>query len=202
MYSRQKYLPIIWLCGLIFLLVTEGFSLETTRGILRLNNDPQCFDNCDKYYIEPDAAYSFMYIRGNIEFYVNLHIEVSGNRVTCGGCVALNAQPNIIILPVVGVDEQGELPRSISLQQNYPNPFNPSTSIRYAVAEESFIKLSIYTLIGEEIESPVSTIQPPGYYRVDWSAGTRPSGVYFYRLSVQPRGKPEVVRTKTMVLAR
>ena len=73
-----------------------------------------------------------------------------------------------------------------SLDGNYPNPFNPSTTIGYAVPEETHIRLDILDVLGRHVATLVDDIQNPGYYRVVWNGlnegGTSvASGVYFAR---------------------
>ncbi|MDZ7623601.1 MAG: hypothetical protein U5J96_04020 [Ignavibacteriaceae bacterium] len=36
-----------------------------------------------------------------------------------------------------------------ALEQNYPNPFNPTTTIKYSIAEEGFVKLVILDMLDE-----------------------------------------------------
>jgi lysophospholipase L1-like esterase len=74
-------------------------------------------------------------------------------------------------------------PKQFSLEQNYPNPFNPSTVIKYNVAEESRINLSIYNILGERIATLVNETQKPGIYEKTWTANNLASGVYFYILN-------------------
>lgn len=69
-----------------------------------------------------------------------------------------------------------------SLSQNYPNSFNPSTTIKYTIPEDSFVKLAIYNLFGEEVATLVNNQQVAGSYEVDFEAGNLASGVYMYRL--------------------
>jgi hypothetical protein len=75
------------------------------------------------------------------------------------------------------------LVKEFSLYQNYPNPFNPSTTIQFAIPEESFIKLEIFNAIGEKISTLISETLLAGAYRYEWYADGLPSGIYFYRLS-------------------
>jgi len=75
-----------------------------------------------------------------------------------------------------------ELPMEYSLDQNYPNPFNPSTTIKYSIAEDGFVKLAIYNMLGEEVTTLVNTTQKAGKYEVNFNASNLASGVYVYRI--------------------
>ena len=37
------------------------------------------------------------------------------------------------------------------LEQNYPNPFSESTAIRYAISEESYVRLEVFNLMGQRV---------------------------------------------------
>jgi len=74
------------------------------------------------------------------------------------------------------------LPLEYSLDQNYPNPFNPSTTIKYSLAEDGFVKLAVYNMLGEEVAAIVNAQQKAGKYEVSFNAGNLSSGVYVYRL--------------------
>ncbi len=75
-----------------------------------------------------------------------------------------------------------ELPNVYSLEQNYPNPFNPSTTIKYSIAEDGFVKLAVYNLLGEEVTTIVNSTQKAGKYEVTFNANNLATGVYIYRL--------------------
>ncbi len=75
-----------------------------------------------------------------------------------------------------------EIPLEYSLEQNYPNPFNPSTTIKYSIAEEGFVKLAVYNMLGEEVSMIVNRIQKAGRYEVNFNASQVSSGVYIYRI--------------------
>ena len=68
------------------------------------------------------------------------------------------------------------------LQQNYPNPFNQSTTIKYSIPEDGFVKLAVYNLLGEEVATIVNTTQKAGRYEVNFNASGLSSGVYVYRI--------------------
>jgi hypothetical protein len=74
------------------------------------------------------------------------------------------------------------------LEQNVPNPFNPTTTIRYAIAEDSDVRLVIYDVAGRHVRTLVNDRQRADVYQVAWDGvddhGKRvASGVYFYKLA-------------------
>jgi hypothetical protein len=83
------------------------------------------------------------------------------------------------------------------LLQNHPNPFNPSTHIRFALPEESHVKLEIYNTLGERIATLVDEPRPTGYYTEQFDAAGLASGLYFYRLAAG-----DFVETKKLILLK
>jgi hypothetical protein len=74
------------------------------------------------------------------------------------------------------------IPKEFKLYENYPNPFNPTTSIKYDIAKNSFVKLVVYDITGKEIETLVSDNLQAGSYEATWSGSNYSSGVYFARI--------------------
>ncbi len=86
--------------------------------------------------------------------------------------------------------EEGDLndiPELTYLFQNYPNPFNNQTVIKFSVNENSYVKLSVFDILGREIKSLVKENKNPGVYETHWNASDNEgkvvaSGIYFIRL--------------------
>jgi hypothetical protein len=74
------------------------------------------------------------------------------------------------------------IPESTQLFQNYPNPFNPTTKINFALAKNSFVRLSIFDLNGREVQSLLSENLSAGDYSYSFNGVNLSSGIYFYRL--------------------
>jgi hypothetical protein len=100
----------------------------------------------------------------------------------------------------LGIDLE---PQSFTLYQNYPNPFNPSTTIRYSLTEPSYVKLTIYDVLGREIAVLLNGEVAAGYREVEWKAMVS-TGIYFYHLETVSIDNPQhrFVETRKMVLMR
>jgi hypothetical protein len=85
---------------------------------------------------------------------------------------------------VVSVTEESfeTLPHSFILNQNYPNPFNPTTTIRFEIPQRSYVRLTVYDILGREVNLLVNKVEEAGYRSISFDASNLPSGIYFYRL--------------------
>ena len=88
---------------------------------------------------------------------------------------------------MTGIKTEKGIPTVFALQQNSPNPFNPSTEISFALPKSARVKLSVYTITGEQIAVLVDQEMAAGNYTVTWngeSLAGRPvsSGLYLYRI--------------------
>jgi hypothetical protein len=75
-----------------------------------------------------------------------------------------------------------EIPTEFRLMQNYPNPFNPSTVIRYGLPQVADVRLEVFTILGQRVETLVDGRQAAGTYEVKLDGSKLASGVYLYRL--------------------
>ncbi len=118
-----------------------------------------------------------------------MNAALSGPRsslISSLGCIPIG------IIPI-----SNETPEQFSLSQNYPNPFNPVTNIRFMVATEAFVKIAVYDVKGNLVETLVNQNMKPGTYNVDWDANNYSSGVYYYTLSAD-----NYKSTRKMVLVK
>ena len=89
------------------------------------------------------------------------------------------------------------VPEKYELSQNYPNPFNPSTKINYQIAQNNFISLKVYDVLGNEVTTLVNENKTAGYYEINFDASSLSSGVYLYKLQAG-----SFVETKKMILLK
>lgn len=113
-------------------------------------------------------------IGGTTYYYRVAAVDFSGNRGIASDPIATS---------VTGVEGTEALPTTYALFQNFPNPFNPSTQIAYDVPQESFVTLTVYNTLGQEIAVLVEARQLPGRHIVSFNGSGLASGLYFYKLT-------------------
>lgn len=89
------------------------------------------------------------------------------------------------------------LPTKYELYQNYPNPFNPSTTIRFSLPKETHLKINIYNLLGQLVDTITQGTFEAGYHKVTFNASNLPSGIYVYALT-----SGNFVDTKKLILLK
>ncbi|MHC4479048.1 MAG: right-handed parallel beta-helix repeat-containing protein [Planctomycetota bacterium] len=98
----------------------------------------------------------------------------------------------------VAIDDCMErFPSRFTLYQNYPNPFNSSTSIRLSLRESQTVSVTVYDLLGREVQTLLDEYRQSGIHHITFNASDLASGVYFYRLWAG-----ESVESKRMVLIK
>jgi hypothetical protein len=136
---------------------------------------------------------------GSYEIYVNRigYTSAFGNvTVSTSNIDTLNFTLDTTSL--IGIQNiNSEVPKEFSLGQNYPNPFNPATKIEFALTKVTYVKLSVFNILGEEVQVLVNESLKAGKYEVVYNAVKLPSGVYFYRIAADAFSE-----TKKMVLIK
>jgi len=88
-------------------------------------------------------------------------------------------------------------PVELSLGQNNPNPFNPTTVIKFGLPEDSYVRLTVYNVLGQVVSNLADGYFQAGYHSVTWHGDNVASGIYLYRLEVG-----NTVMTRKMVLMK
>jgi len=84
-----------------------------------------------------------------------------------------------------GLEAADAVPNRFYLHQNYPNPFNPVTTIEYGLAKAGKVKIAVFNILGEKIQTLVDTNQKAGRYHYSWKPENLASGIYIYRLETE-----------------
>ncbi|RPI18113.1 MAG: T9SS C-terminal target domain-containing protein [Ignavibacteriae bacterium] len=109
------------------------------------------------------------WLSGNTSVFTNIPVNQKLTIDENGGIIGINNINN-------------DVPERFTLNQNYPNPFNPKTIINYQLPMSNYVKLTIYDVMGKEVNVLVNEKQNAGKYEIEWDASNYPSGIYFYKL--------------------
>ena len=93
----------------------------------------------------------------------------------------------VVYTDVVIIGDDSNLPDDYRLGQNYPNPFNPSTTIEFALPMAGPVRLDVYNILGQNVNTLIDRHLPAGVHQVTFNGRSDngsplASGVYFYRL--------------------
>lgn len=83
------------------------------------------------------------------------------------------------------------------LKQNRPNPFSDQTEIRFRLAENTHVLITVFDVTGREVDRVVDRRMEAGPHTVTWKPSGLSSGAYFYRLQAD-----EFSQTRRMVLLK
>ncbi len=124
-------------------------------------------------------------------------IQTSDGNYIAAGEVGGNAWLVKVGEAPTGVDTNNvALPNNYLTLTSYPNPFNATTEIKYYLPTNQNIKLDIYDLLGQKVETLYDGTQTAGYHSINWKAKNQPSGIYFCRLS---SGSISVIKKMTLL---
>ena len=83
---------------------------------------------------------------------------------------------------VTNIKNTHEMINEFALYPNYPNPFNPITKIVFSLSEGNNTIVSVYDILGNEIQVLVNKFVTAGIHELDFNAQNLSSGIYFYNI--------------------
>jgi hypothetical protein len=93
-------------------------------------------------------------------------------------------------------------PVNFALEQNYPNPFNPSTIIKFSLAADSKVSLTVFDVLGQEVSNLINGNLSAGLHEINFNASNINSGVYFYRIDATAVDGTNFSSVKKMILTK
>ena len=157
-------------------------------------------------------------------FYVDFLSRCDGYELglNCGEIFENALSGDIILLPdcagVCGgeaiIDECGDcggdntclslrellIPEEYSIYNIYPNPFNPVTNISYGLPENVYVKILIFDIYGNLVQTLINSYQTAGYHSLEWNASYHSSGMYFVKILAGSSAGSEISFSKTQKL--
>jgi uncharacterized protein (DUF362 family) len=85
-------------------------------------------------------------------------------------------------------DDENRLPQTFNLFQNFPNPFNSRTTLSFTVAKPSAVRIDVFDIKGELVNTLADNFYSNGYFSAHWDGTTTAgqkvaSGSYLCRLT-------------------
>ena len=139
------------------------------------------------------ATYGLNDLEDETTIVLNFDVEGSSFNTTLEANIRVNEAPNSSLEPY-HVEVK---PTQFNLSQNYPNPFNPSTKIEFALPEAAEVRLDVFNMLGQKVQTLKNERMAAGFYSVVFEAGGLSSGVYVYQLRMG-----NAVLTKRMLLLK
>ena len=144
-------------------------------------------------------------VRGNWHF-----LEADTHRITFAADRALSFQDTFeLILDQILLESEfhlgipsdavtrPELPTSATLSPPYPNPFNATSRLRFTLNVPADVKLEVFNLLGQHVQTMVDEHMVAGEYEREFSCPDCASGLYLARLSL-----PHTMITQKMLLLK
>ncbi|MCX7833629.1 MAG: M14 family zinc carboxypeptidase [Ignavibacteria bacterium] len=198
-YNFKSFLNYIQKClyGLRGIVTDSATGLPIKALVTTVGHD---FDNTEIYsdsitghYVRMiyTGTYSFQFSAPNYitKIFPNVYIKNDSTTIL-----------NVMLSPTsTSISKEENFPDKFILYQNYPNPFNPYTTIKYQLANNSFVKLELFDVSGKLISKIIDQYQTKGIYEINLNANDYKlsSGIYFYRLTTN-----NLSDTRRMILAR
>jgi hypothetical protein len=156
---------------------TTGLEINSTSGMVPFNQtgDPHISVKQEVSKVQQD--YSYLEIERDPAVLYDIDGEERPETTYKGA-----DQPEVEIIPTAIIADQNKVIHTYQLYQNYPNPFNPVTTIRYDIPENAKVKLEIYNLIGQMVETIDLGLKKNGSYRYYLDMSDHATGIYLYKL--------------------
>ena len=146
----------------------------------------QTFYTSDNFFLDQNVD------EGSTYYYRVRSIDDAGNQSEFSETVQMSTLSN----------ENSMMADQFMLHQNYPNPFNPITTLRYDLPEDSFVKVSVYDMSGNQVRTLVNEAKSAGFRSVQWNATNNQgqpvsAGVYIYSIEAE-----NFIDTRKMILLK
>jgi parallel beta-helix repeat protein len=91
-------------------------------------------------------------------------------------------------------------PSVLQYLNNYPNPFHSATTIQYILSENALIRITLYDILGHEIQVLADENQAQGEYTVSLDGSRLISGIYYYKIQVHSESNQNSIEVRKLVL--
>lgn len=118
------------------------------------------------------------------------------------GTFAYSKIVTVDLTTITDVNDNG-IVYEFALGQNYPNPFNHATTIRYSIASDSRVNITVSNVLGQQVMELVNDIRSAGNHEITFNANNLSTGVYLYKINaISIDGKTNFTNTRKMIFMK
>ena len=137
-------------------------------------------------YINADGSINGTYYGGG-----RLFVELDANCIPARWSQYVDSHWAYSGAITASVDE-GIVAEKFELKGNYPNPFNPVTKIRFSNDRTANVRVNVYSLLGEKVNTLMNKQINSGTYDITWNGLNSqgkivPTGMYIYEIESEGR---------------
>jgi len=89
--------------------------------------------------------------------------------------------------------------KELFLSQNFPNPTTENTTIGYGTTRAGFLKLAVYSPIGQLISILFNGPCEPGSFNLPFTTSGLPAGIYYYQMTFTGVAGTSILSKKMIV---
>lgn len=157
-------------------------SVETLSGTLELDSEHFSITGSKSFSLQPGQSVEIEITYQPLDIDVHIAPVLLYHN-------AKNIQPPIVIGLVGETLRQNQV---FHLDQSYPNPIvptNPNPRIPYSITKDANIKLDLFSISGQHVQSLYDGMQNSGRYEIEVDISGISSGLYIYRMIVDGESK-------------
>jgi len=125
------------------------------------------------YYLDNDTPYDGMYSP-------NGSTVAEGDERASGGWWWIGHDSISGTISAGGTGVADASPAAFAVEQNSPNPCNPTTTIGFTIDKAGNVKIDVYNVAGQKVDTIVNNHMDAGKHSVVWDGSDFSAGVYFY----------------------
>ena len=110
------------------------------------------------------------------------YYDSDGNLIDTAPTFALQGTAGVSLTGSNLANDISLYTESYNIHNIYPNPFNSITNITYDLPVNSQIKIEVFDISGQKVQSLLNSFQILGFHSIKWDASSLSSGLYFLQL--------------------
>ena len=155
-----------------------SIELSNDLDYFTINNSVQNIDNINPgdVYLNFETPFEITVDANTPEGSYNFELFITSNNTEYA---SYNSTSTITIDVRNTLSNENFMPDTFSISSPYPNPFNPSIELNFDLEKNTHVKIDIYNLNGEVVETLEDSFLLSGSHFYKWEPTSQANGIYF-----------------------